>query len=92
MFAMVELEQHLIVQRLADGIAKKHEAMKNKVRTAKKTKTRLAYGDLTQKGRPKSCGAHSTLQDIGTLSSLQKQKIIKVIQEHKNGILGWRSA
>ena len=58
MFAMIELEKNLIVQRLANGRAKKHKAMESKVLDAKRKNKRLSFGDITQKGKAKSSGAN----------------------------------
>ena len=41
MFAMIELEKNLIVQRLADGRAKKNKAMEAKVLEANRKNKRL---------------------------------------------------
>ena len=90
MFAMIELEKNLIVQRLADGRAKKHKAMESKVLDAKRKNKRLSFGDITQKGKAKSSGAHSALQEDGVLSVKQKNQMTKAIQDRKKGTFGWR--
>lgn len=90
MFAMVELEKNLIVQRLAHGRAKKHEKMEQKVKQARKVNKQLAYGDITQAGKPKSCGSNSALQIVGKLSYAQKNHMKKAIDDRHSGQFGWR--
>ena len=90
MFAMVELEKNLIVQRLAHGRAKKHEKMEQKVKKARKANKQLSYGDITQAGKPKSCGSNSALQIVGKLSYAQKNQMKKAIDDRHNGQFGWR--
>ena len=90
MFAMVELEKNLIVQRLADGRAKKHDKMKQKVKKARKANKQVAYGDITQDGRPKSCGSNSALQIVGRLSQAQKKHMKDAIKDRQSGTFGWR--
>lgn len=53
MFAMVELEKNLIVQRLAHGRAKKHDKVEQKIKKARKGNKPVAYSlvDPTQHSR-----------------------------------------
>ena len=57
---------------------------------AKIDNKRLSFGDITQKDKAKSFGAHSALQEVGVLSVTQKNQMTKSIQDRKNGTFGWR--
>ena len=57
-------------------------AMEAKVLDAKRNNKRLSFGDITQKGKAKSFGAHSALQEVG-VSVTQKNQMTKAIQDRR---------
>ena len=80
MFAMVELEKNLIVQRLAHGRAKKHDKVEQKIKKARKGNKPVAYSlvDPTQHSRLlANCPTH-------------KNQMKKAIKDRQSGKFGWR--
>ena len=57
---------------------------------ARKANKQLAYGDITQDGKPKSCGSKPALQIVGKLSHAQKNDMKKAIKDRQSGQFGWR--
>ena len=90
MFAVTELDKHIIVQRLQDGQQKKKEQVAALVAEAQYKGQKLKFGQLTQEGEAKSCGTKSILQNLGALSIQQKKKLDTAIKERNSGCIGWR--
>ena len=91
MFAMVELEKNLIVERLEDGRKRKANKVAKEIQDAKKKKRRPRLGLVALKGGPKSCGIASTLEAIGKLSQKKVKDLRQAIKDRDQGEFGWRT-
>ena len=91
MFAMVELEKNLIVERLGDGRKRKADQVAKELQETIKNNKKPRLGLMTLEGNPKSCGVASTLEAMGKLSANKVQKLRKAIKDRDDGKYGWRT-